>query len=723
MKKVTILMCVMATLCLVSLTQAQVDTLTILHVNDTHSHLMSYGPKDHNGNYTWGGMARLATLIGMNRMTEPNVMLLHGGDFCIGDFMFQEYLGIAELEIMRSLQYDALELGNHEFDLYPQTLEYMLSQAGFPGQGFPVLCANLNTDGDPVINNFIVPYTIKDYGDLRVGIFGLMTDLTNQISNPSPLVVTPPLAVAQAWVDSLRIGHNCDIVILLSHMGIDYDQAAAANISGIDIIVGGHSHTLIEQPIQIGSTLIVQADEFARYLGKLQVITNNGAIQSWHYDLLSVDSSVPQEPQMASLIATLAGGIEADPRFGPVYTQNISTATVDLDKPIGTGLVKDNSLGDMIADACRSLTGTDIAFQPEGFLSQTIYKGPVRGADIFQAVPYGFDQASGLGFKLATFTTDGMSIIAGLEFSVYNLPYAEDFFLHGSNIAFAYNLNSTPGSRVDYSSISINGAPINPSGIYTVTVPEGVVPFLTQIPGFNVSNLNMTSYFIYNVVKNYITTHSPLTYYADGRILDLALYSDPSAGVQGLSDVVTLFGKNGAIGNRCLINELTLNLNLVYRHLQHGRIQAARAGLRAFGLTVNLMSRLRMITPWGKSKLIYLSEKLIEALPHSFAKETDIQTDGIIPDQFELAQNYPNPFNPQTEIAYTLPTDTDVKLTVYDLLGQKIKVLVDDHENAGAQSVIWDGTNDKGDKVSSGIYFYNLQAGEKSDTKKMTLMK
>lgn len=364
MKLLRIIFCVIVMVYLTMFAQAQ-DTLTILHVNDTHSHLLPYGPKDAQGTGTWGGMARLATLIGMNRMTEPNVMLFHSGDFFVGDFMFQEYVGVEELEIMKALQYDALELGNHEFDLFPQTLEYVLNQAGFPaGPGtFPVLCANLDMSGDPVLANFVRPYTIKQIGNTKIGIFGLMTEMANQISNPSPVIVMPPLNVVSAWIDTLRNGHDCDIVICLSHMGVDMDQAVAANIPGIDIIVGGHTHTQIDAPIQIGNTLILQAYEFARYLGKLKIVVDNGVVLNWNYQLQSVDSSIPAEPTLAGLIGQLAAGVEMDPRFGPVYSQNICTANVDIEKPLHFGLCRDNGLGNLVADAIRLKTGFRIFYR------------------------------------------------------------------------------------------------------------------------------------------------------------------------------------------------------------------------------------------------------------------------------------------------------------------------------------------------------------------------
>jgi 5'-nucleotidase len=723
MKKLLFWACLAAFLFLYPLAYAQVDTLTILHVNDTHSHLLPYGPKDADGNWTWGGMARIASLVGMTRMTAPNVMLLHSGDLFVGEFMFQEYLGIAELEIMKALGYDALELGNHEFDLYPSTLEYVLNQAGFPANGFPVLCANLDLTNEPALQNFVTPYIIKDYGSVRVGIFGLLTDLTNQISNPSTVTVLPPLSVAPAWVDSLRSGHNCDIVVLVSHMGIDYEQMAAATISGIDIIVGGHTHTVLPQPLQIGNTLIVSAGEFGRYLGKLSVILNNGAIQNWSYDLISVDQTVPEEPTLAGMISNLAAGVEVDPRFGPVYTQVLAQANTELTKPLGTGLVKDNALGNMVADAFRAIGGTDIAFQPQGFDSQTIYAGAVKGADIFQAVPYGFDQTSGLGLKLVTFETNGMSIIAGLEFSVYNLPYVEDFFLHTSNMSYAYDSSNPPGSRVDYATIKVNGYPLDPAATYTVTTSDGVVPFLTQIPGFQVNNLTFTDHFVYTVVKDFMIAHSPVSYYAEARVLDLAQTSDPLVGVPALSDVIWLFRQNGSINRQLVANMLQHHLDNVLTQLQRGRERAAILGLQIFKLQVRVEMMLRHIAPFAGQRLLFLTDTLIQSIRASIGLASVGEPTDELPQEFALSQNYPNPFNPQTEISYSLPYDTNVRLAIYDILGQEVRILIDGYQSAGENTVVWDGRNQNGQAVSSGIYFYKLQAGDFVDTKKMSLVR
>jgi 5'-nucleotidase len=721
MKKLIVLIGIIAILGLFTFTQAQVDTLTILHLNDTHSHLLPYGPKDASGNWTWGGMARIATLVGMNRMSASKVMLLHSGDIYLGDFMFQKYLSVVELEIMKALGYDAMELGNHEFDLYPSTLKYVLNEAGFPGSGFPVLCANLDISGDPEIGYFVKPYTIKEYSGLKVGIFGLLTEMTNQISNSSPVAVLPALANAQAWVDTLQ-ANNCDIIILLSHLGSDYDQQVASSISGIDIIIGGHSHTKITSPIKIGNTLILQAEEFGRYLGKLSLFLNNKSITGWNYELQSVDSSVPEEPTLAFMIDQLAVGVETDPRFGPVYTEVIAQAKTDIEKPLGEGLFKDNPLGNMVSDALKDMTDTDIAIYPQGFLSQTIYKGAVKGADIWQAIPYGFDPASGLGFKLATFQTDGMSIIYGLEFAVYNLPYVEDFFLHGSNFSYAYNSSNSPGSRVDYSSILVNGQPLNPFSSYTVTVPDGVVPFLSQIPGFQINDLSVTDHFVYNVIKDFMVSNSPVSYYTEGRVIDLALLSDPTSGVMALEEVIDICLENGSIDNQGIAYSLKSQLDEVYSYLQAGEYDEAIGTLKAFKNHIRAQSG-KHISSESAEELIYLADKLMESITSSPLADHSYKTMKENPETFSLLQNYPNPFNPQTQIAYTLPEDSHIKLTIYNIMGQKVKVLVDEYQSAGTKNVIWDGRNGNGKKVTSGIYFYKLQAGDFVQTKKMSVVK
>jgi|GEM_PF-5210199 len=244
-----------------------------------------------------------------------------------------------------------------------------------------------------------------------------------------------------------------------------------------------------------------------------------------------------------------------------------------------------------------------------------------------------------------------------------------------------------------------------------------------QIPGFQVQNLTETDCFVYNVVKDFMVANSPVAYYCEGKVIDLARFEEPLDGVMALSDVVDLFRENGSITNQRAADRLKRQLARVYRHLDNGRYQAAVRGLKFFKVRVRFLASLGRISSWSSDRLIYLTDKLIRSIGIPLAKSPQAETGESLPQTFELHQNYPNPFNPETRISYTLPEDGEVKLTIYNMLGQQVKVLVDRHQSAGINTVIWDGRNENEEKASSGIYFYKLQAEELVQTKKMSLIK
>jgi 5'-nucleotidase/UDP-sugar diphosphatase len=699
---------------------ALATTLTILHTNDTHAHLLPWGPRDAGGNPMWGGMSKLATLIGMDRLAGGDILLVDAGDFSVGDFMFQEYLSIPELTIMKGLGYDAIALGNHEFDLYPSTLEYELDAAGFPDPNIPVLCANLDLSGDPMLGYFVRPYAVKQYGALKVGIVALLTEATNQLSNPSPIVVRPALAEAQAWVDSVE-AQGCDLVIVLSHLGFDYDQYLASMVTGIDLIVGGHSHTDLDAPVTVGNTLIVQAGAFFRYLGKLTLTLDGGDITDWNYEKQYIDEAVPSEPTIAGMLDGLRAGVEADPRFGPVFTSNIASAGVDLTQELGPGLFKDTPLGNMLADAFRAKTGTDIALQPQGFCAQTIYQGPVRGNDIMEAVPYGFDPVSGLGLKLVTFETDGMSLLSGLEFTVYNLPISEDFVLQSSNMSYAYNSAASPGSRIDYSSVRVNGVPLDPFGSYSVTTSDAVVGFISQVPGFQLNNLQFTDDFVYTVARDYMVANSPVVYHTEGRVIDLAGLSDPMAGAAMLADAVDQLLADGSIDNAGIATALKAKLESIRLALAMGDYDAATDALGAFVHLLGAQSG-KHISMASAQLLEYSAGQLMESLAGGVLA-MDRAAGATRPAGLRLTGNYPNPFNPATQIDFTLGASSRTRLDIYNVLGQHVRTLVDGNLDAGRHIVTWDGTNQQGLKAGSGIYFYRITTTDQSATGKMLMLK
>lgn len=610
----------------------QTDTLTILHVNDTHSHLLPYGPKDEQGVGTMGGIARIAYLVGATKMQEENVLFLHAGDFAVGDFMFNKFMGVPELQILKGLGIDALTLGNHEFDLMPATLLFILQSAGFPGL-FPLLLANADFSGFPALAPFVKGYIVKEYGNTKVGIFGLLNEFANVESNPDPVVITDDSSAAKAMVDSLK-ANGANLIIALTHLGHLEDMVLAAKVPDIDIIVGGHSQVKIEQPIPVqnpvtgDTTYIVQAYEQYSYLGKLKVAVTGSDFEILDYNLIPVTDSVPEDSLTALTLSGLK--VQVENTYGPVYTQVIAEASADHEKQLGEGAYKDTKLGNLLADALRNFTGTDLAFVANGFIRQKIWTGDLTEADIFQVLSIGFDTETGYGSKIATFKIDVPNVIAGMEFSVALIEYESTFFLQGSNISFSFNSQNTPGSRVDISSIKIGGQPIllTPDTLYTVTLNADLVSFLEYAGIDTVYDLQVLSDNEYVVARDFIVANSPIDWPGGERVYD---------------------------------------------------------------------------TGWVGVK------------PPVAA--------GTMPEDMILMQNYPNPFNPSTTISLILPEDGNIKLSIYNLLGQEVKTLINGYKLAGSYSVSWDGTDNNGLSVASGFYFYQLKRGDRVITRKMTLIK
>ncbi len=516
------------------------EKLTILHVNDTHSHLYPFGP--HND---YGGIARMSTLIKKLKRKGGNVLTFHSGDVFVGTFAFNKYLGYPELKMMEGM-YDAMSLGNHEFDLGIDTLAYNLGGylAGGTPVTLPMLCANLDwkilLDYYPaegyLLKNFVQPYKIMDAGNLTVGLVGVVTTDPNNYSNEVNAVLTDPIDAARDVADYLR-NQGCDIVICFSHLGKKLDVMELSQVEDIDIIVGGHSHDAIFKPIIENGKIIVQAGEFGKYLGELKVDVNGGQVSLVKYKLHPIKKKIKKDPTLFQELVHLRMGILTDPRFGPVYSKKIAKAKKNLEEHWEEGNPhRDTPLGNLITDAIK--TGVenngypvDFALEANGFIGHRIYKGKVVGNDILRSVPYGYDPVSGLGFKIKVVQLAGVQILAGLEFSVSDIDYTDDFSdansMQVSGLTFKYDSGNDPWSRIDPSSVMINGQPLilnDPPfyGSYWVALNEQLANFLESL-GMKPSLEIDTGLFEYNLVRDYMKKLKKLKYKSEGRIIDRAL--------------------------------------------------------------------------------------------------------------------------------------------------------------------------------------------------------
>lgn len=259
--------------------------LVILHTNDMHSRIEPFPESDKQ----WGGlggMARRASLIEQVRKQEPHVLLLDSGDIWQGTPYFNFFGGELEYKLMTQMGYDATTFGNHDFDNGLEGLQKQL-----PNAGFPFLIANYDFSKTPLAGRF-QPYKVFEKAGHRIGVFGIGIELSGLVAdkNFGATQYLDPVAKAKEMVTQLRGAERCDMVICLSHLGYKYegakidDRKLAAQVSGIDLILGGHTHTFLDAPEPITSpngrvTLINQVGWSGINLGRLDYTFTRGTRQ------------------------------------------------------------------------------------------------------------------------------------------------------------------------------------------------------------------------------------------------------------------------------------------------------------------------------------------------------------------------------------------------------------------------------------------------------------
>ena len=256
--------------CFVACTQTKLQTITILHTNDTHSQVepLEPGKRDANG----GGYARRMGVISQERAQDPYLLLFDAGDFSQGTPYFNFYHGRIEVDAMNRMGYDAVTLGNHEFDYGVDTLAAVLKNAQFA-----VVCANYDVTNSP-LENIVKPYTILRRENLRIGVFGISIDPQGLIAekNFQPLQYLNPVESAQQTATLLKEEKRCDLVICLSHQGTHHGDVELAKATrNIDVIIGGHTHKIVEnmyvENLDGDSVLLSQMGKSGARIGKIRV--------------------------------------------------------------------------------------------------------------------------------------------------------------------------------------------------------------------------------------------------------------------------------------------------------------------------------------------------------------------------------------------------------------------------------------------------------------------
>jgi hypothetical protein len=245
------------------------------------------------------------------------------------------------------------------------------------------------------------------------------------------------------------------------------------------------------------------------------------------YTMIDVDASGPAAPEVQAVVGQLKAGIEA--QFGPMYSAVLGKAPNGLAKRyVERNPERDTPIGNLVTDAFRARTGTDLAITALGLISERLYRGPILGADLFRSLSYGYDVETGFGFRMATFDIAGAELVKGMEIGLSQIEVSDDLFLQYSGLRFSYDPLRPAGERVDVGSIRINHKKWSPTATYSVTVNTGIAMLLGMLD-VDVSNLRMRDELEYDVVRDYILGMKTIETSSQGRITEHAGKVRPGA--------------------------------------------------------------------------------------------------------------------------------------------------------------------------------------------------
>ena len=448
------------------------NTATILFTHDLHSHFLPQPAEDGGES---GGYARLKTAIDREREKNPDALLLDGGDFSIGSLVQTLYTTeAAELRTMGALGYDAATLGNHEFDHTGVGFARMLNAAADSGDPLPALLeANYRPSADNPDKDFIQQamdhYGVQETmllerGGITYGIFGLMGVDSDDCAPTSGFALEDAAQSAERCVASLK-EQGAELIICLSHSGtngeakLSEDEKLAKAVDGIDVIISGHTHTTLTEPIVVNGTYIVSCGPYCRNLGSITLRKyEDGSKELLDYHLTPIDETLPDDPDIAAMVETWKNKVGDTylSRYGLTYDEVLTTTSFDLDTPV-SGVQENNGLGSLVADAfrwaARTLTaepyeGHTVAVTADGVLRAPLRTGEITTSQAFDVLSMGVGADGTSGFPLVAVYLTGKELKSVAEVDASVTPIMPVAQLYVSGARYSFNTNRMFFNRV-----------------------------------------------------------------------------------------------------------------------------------------------------------------------------------------------------------------------------------------------------------------------------------
>ncbi len=522
--------------------------LNILHINDFHSRIESINKFDstcsaeeEGKNECFGGVARLKVAIDQKRqeLTGKNVLLLNGGDNFQGSLFFTTYKGAAEAEFLNLMKFDAMTVGNHEFDEGEDGLITFLDKVTFP-----VLSSNVLAGYKSKLVDRIKPSLVLDVGGQKVGIVGAVTNDTPEISSPGDnvLIGIDVDTITTAVQDLKKQG--VDKIIALTHVGYPRDLAVIAKIPDVDIVVGGHSHSLLSNTDEKAEgpypTLVdnpggykvpvVQAGSYSKYLGDLVVtFDDSGVVKSAKGDPILIDSKFKPDETILARIKELGKPIEE------LKTKIIGKTDAPIDGTRESCRAKECEMGDLVADAMLDRVkgqGVTIAITNGGGLRASIDAGDVSMGEAITVLPF--------QNTVATFQIKGADITAALENGLSQIEEGGGRFPQVAGIKFSFDKSKPAGSRVSVVEVKEGEAyvSLDPAKTYSVVSNN----FMRNGgDGYSVFKTKAENAYDYGpgletVLADYLTANNPYKPSTDGRITEIAAATPTEPSTQTSTD-------------------------------------------------------------------------------------------------------------------------------------------------------------------------------------------
>ena len=471
---VILILAMLSVLGMSTLAKENTKSLDVLFLHDTHSHLNEFATVSDGESKIMGGFAKIKTLINEKRAENPDTLILDAGDFSMGTLVqviFEEEA--SEIRMLGDLGVEVTTFGNHEFDYRAKGLVNMINSAVSSGDALPdlVVCnidwesmenAGLTEEQQLLLQAYqnygIKEYVVLEKGDVTVAVTGAFgIDCLACVVNP-PLEFKDPVEAVKETVAEIQKNENVDMIVCVSHCGTwedeskSEDEILAKAVPELDLIISGHTHTKLEEPIQHGDTYIVSAEEYGKYLGSLSMTQkDNGRWTLENYELITVGENIEADEETQAKIDSFMAQVDEKylKQFGYTKDQVLCTNEVDFSPQSDTSEKHTElNLGSIIADAytyaAEQILGPDtvaMSVAPSGTIRDSYAKGNITTENVFNSFSLGIGQDEIPGYPLIGIYLTGEELKTAAEIDASISDFMTSARLYTDGLYWHYNPN------------------------------------------------------------------------------------------------------------------------------------------------------------------------------------------------------------------------------------------------------------------------------------------